>query len=113
MVSTNLKLNRVKTSERAIHIYKHFEIYHYNTFNMGARKKSIRYYVLLRWLTSAAGLFMAYRAYIYKKENWIWLFGFIAILFNPFFPVHLGREIWQIVNVITAIIFLISIRFVK
>jgi len=65
------------------------------------------YYQLLRWATCAAAVFVAYMAYEWQK---IWatvLFGVVAILFNPLLPIHLTREIWQPIDVICALLFVI------
>jgi len=35
------------------------------------------------------------------------IFGIIAVLFNPIFPIHLSREIWAPIDIIAGIFFLI------
>lgn len=70
------------------------------------------YYQLLRWIVTAAGAYSAYQAYSSKKSAWVWLFGAIAVLFNPFAPFYLAKDAWQSIDLITAIIFIISI-FIK
>ena len=37
----------------------------------------------------------------------VWLFGFIAVLFNPLIPIHLSREIWQPVDIVCGILFMV------
>jgi hypothetical protein len=37
---------------------------------------------------------------------WVWVFGAIAVLFNPVLPVRMARQDWQVVNVITAMFFI-------
>ena len=63
------------------------------------------YYVLLRWATCAAAIFVAYKAYVWKGIWAVWLFGFVAVLFNPLFRIHLTRDIWRPVDVVTAAAF--------
>ena len=66
------------------------------------------YYQLLRWAVFIAG---AYSAYIVNKKHrnaWVWIFGAVAILFNPILPVYLTRDTWQILDIITAVIFFVS-----
>ena len=42
-----------------------------------------------------------------SKVKILWIFGFLAILYNPIIPVHLyEKEIWMVVNIVTSIIFL-------
>ena len=64
------------------------------------------YYTLLRWVTFAAAVFVAYCAYAYAKPWGIWAFIFIAALFNPILPVHLSRQAWQIIDLAAATTFI-------
>jgi hypothetical protein len=43
----------------------------------------------------------------------IWLFGLIALLFNPIIPFYLSRQSWQISDVIIGIIFIVSTFIIK
>ena len=49
---------------------------------------------------------MAYQYYVKKQELWAVVFGALALLFQPFFKVALGRTMWNIVDVVVAIILL-------
>jgi hypothetical protein len=64
------------------------------------------YYQLLRIATCGVAVYIAFMAYSWQKIWATWLFGFIALLFNPFIPVHLSRELWQPIDVICALLFL-------
>ena len=57
------------------------------------------YYMLLRLATSAVCVYSAVKF----KTEWVrWVFGVLAVLYNPILPVHLGdKEIWGIVNIAT------------
>ena len=70
----------------------------------------IGYYNFLRWVVSATALYTAYVSYIKKEQmNFgIWLFGLIALLFNPLIPFYLGKGSWQIADVIVGLIFIAS-----
>ena len=72
------------------------------------------YYQFLRWTVFAIG---AYSAYLVvskgRKEVWVWIFGAIAVLFNPILPIYLSKSTWQILDVIVAGIFLISLIATK
>lgn len=61
------------------------------------------YYSFIR--VSALVVFgvLAYKYYNEKKEMLAWTFGFLAVLFQPFAKVALGRVVWNIVDVIVAI----------
>lgn len=36
--------------------------------------------------------------------------GIIAVLFNPIEPVHLNKGIWQVIDFVTAIIFIVALK---
>ncbi|MHC4541140.1 MAG: DUF6804 family protein [Planctomycetota bacterium] len=65
------------------------------------------YYQLLRFVVCGAALYIAFMAYNWQKIWAAWPFGFIAIVFNPLIPIHLSREIWQPIDVICAILFIV------
>lgn len=71
------------------------------------------YYQLLRFLVCGVSLYVAYMAYSWQKLWATWLFGIVAVLFNPLLPIHLSREIWQPIDVICAIIFVVSSLILK
>ena len=61
------------------------------------------YFQLVRFLTTLAFGVMAYRYYKERKEWFAYTFGILALLFQPFFKIALGRAVWNIVDVIVAI----------
>lgn len=69
------------------------------------------YFQLVRFLGMVGFAILAYNNY-QKNQTWfvIWLAS--AILINPIFKISLGREIWNIVDVIWAILLIASI-FIK
>ena len=67
------------------------------------------YYQILRWVVAGTAGYSAYLAYLQKKTIWVWILAIIAILFNPISSFHFDRETWSMLNVISAIIFFISI----
>ena len=72
------------------------------------------YYILLRVVVctiSGVICFVEYR----KNGIDIWsiIFGIFTLLYNPFFPMHLGRVIWTPVNVITALGFILYSKKTK
>jgi hypothetical protein len=68
------------------------------------------YFTLLKFVVFIGSAYIAWKTYEYKHDGfWIWAFGFIAILFNPLIPIYLTREIWQVLDVATAIFLGISI----
>mgnify|MGYP001000638762 FL=1 len=69
------------------------------------------FYMLLRFIICAISVYLAYNAAKGGAEHWVWIFGIIAALFNPFLPVHLNKGLWKIIDSAAAFIFLFS--FIK
>jgi hypothetical protein len=63
------------------------------------------YYQILRFVVCGIGVYVAYTAYTWHKMWAVWLFGFVALLFNPLVPIHFSRELWQYVDIICAVMF--------
>ena len=61
------------------------------------------YFTLVRVLATVVFGLYAYRCYMAKKEGMTWVFVTLALLFQPFAKVGLGRTIWNIIDVIVAI----------
>ena len=65
------------------------------------------YYYLLRLVVFVCAIYFMVQLNNESDSTWVWIFGFLALLYNPFIPIHLGsKELWTIVNIITALIFL-------
>lgn len=71
------------------------------------------YYSLLRFISFGVGIYLVYLSMSMKQISWAWIFGMIALIFNPLFPIRLERELWAYVDVISGIIFLASIFYVR
>ena len=65
------------------------------------------YYIFLRWVIFLVSGFLVYLTHILKKTFWVALFTLIVILFNPIVRIPLDREIWQVIDLIVAILFLV------
>jgi len=64
------------------------------------------YYQLLRVVVCGAGAYIAWLSH-HSKYPWaVWVFGFVAILFNPLAPVHLPRATWGLLDLVCAWLFL-------
>ena len=61
------------------------------------------YFTLVRVLATVVFGLYAYRCFMAKKEGMTWVFVTLALLFQPFAKVGLGRTIWNIIDVIVAI----------
>ncbi len=71
------------------------------------------YYILLRWVCCGIFLFLLTRSIAVNKQGWAWTFGIMAGIYNPILSLHMNREIWSVVNVITIIIVWVSIFALK
>lgn len=66
------------------------------------------FFQLLRVAVFVFAVFIAVQAHKAEKESMAWLFGAVAFLFNPLFPIHLSRSIWQVIDFGAAIAFLVA-----
>jgi ABC-type Fe3+-siderophore transport system permease subunit len=71
------------------------------------------YYTLLRWIVCASVGYLLYVAYDLRKTPWVWIFGAIAVLFNPIIPIYLTKSTWAPIDAISAGIVVISIFFIR
>ena len=69
------------------------------------------YYVILRIVCCVVFGYLAVIAHQQEKKEWTWILGITAFIYNPIFRVSLNREIWTIVNVITILIAMVSIKY--
>jgi hypothetical protein len=67
------------------------------------------FYQLVRFLAFVGFALLAYQANKRKAEVETLIYVALAILFQPFFKVFLGREIWNIIDVIVATGLLLSV----
>lgn len=68
------------------------------------------YYQFLRLVVCGTAAFAATGASASERTAWLVVFGGIALLYNPFMPIHLTREIWIGVNAATALLYLVGLR---
>lgn len=56
------------------------------------------YYVLLRWIVCPCFIYAALQAFKRNKQNWVWILGVTAAIYNPLIPLHLNQELWSVLN---------------
>lgn len=66
------------------------------------------YYQFVRFAGLIGFAILAYQANEKGKQTEMIIYGGLALLFQPFFKIALGRELWNIVDVIVGIGLLIS-----
>lgn len=67
------------------------------------------YYQFVRFAALVGFAILAYNAYKSQNKIEMIIFICIAILFQPFFKIALGRQIWNIVDIVVGIALLLSI----
>ena len=67
------------------------------------------FFTLLRLVVFGTTVYLSWLAYKSEKHTWTWIFGFIALVFNPFIPLYLGRDLWMAIDLLVAIFLFISI----
>ena len=67
------------------------------------------YYQLVRFAGLVGFSVLAYQANQQNRQTEMIIYIGLALLFQPFFKIALGREIWNIVDVIVAICLLVSV----
>ena len=69
------------------------------------------FYQLVRMVALVGFVILAFHANQQAKSTIVIVYIGLALLFQPFFKIALGREIWNTVDVIVGICLLISIFF--
>ena len=66
------------------------------------------YYQFVRFASMIGFGILAYRANQEGRETEMFIFGALALMFQPFFKLALGRELWNIIDVIVGLGLLFS-----
>jgi len=61
------------------------------------------FYQFVRFVALIGFGILAYQANREQKQTEMIIYGGLALLFQPFFKIALGREIWNIVDVVVGI----------
>ena len=67
------------------------------------------YYEFVRFISLIGFLYLSIDANKKGNENEMIIYGALALLFQPFFKIAFGREIWNIIDVIVSIGLILSI----
>lgn len=70
---------------------------------------SYGFYQFVRYIAMVVFAYFAYKANEQKNKNEVFVFIGLAILFQPFIKIALGRTIWNVVDVIVSIGLVISV----
>lgn len=67
------------------------------------------YYQFVRFAGLIGFAILAYKAHERGRQTEMIIYGGLVLLFQPFFKVALGREIWNIVDVVLGIGLILSL----
>jgi hypothetical protein len=76
----------------------------------GLLPNAYAYYMLLRVVVFGVCVYASYECRNLRRDKLTWLFGGVAILYNPFLPLYFTRAIWFPIDVLVAVL-LLSVRF--
>lgn len=62
------------------------------------------YFNLVRFVMMVVFGVLAYQYYLRNKVAATWIFGALAVLFQPIYKIALGRTLWNVVDVIVALL---------
>lgn len=73
---------------------------------LGAAPLPYGYYMLLRIVSCGFFIWASVIAHETNNQYLPWVFGFLALLFNPIIKIHLPKELWAVIDIGSAILIL-------
>ncbi len=80
---------------------------------VGAAPLPYGYYTLLRLVACGVFAFAAFVSFERKSKILPWVFGLLALLFNPIIKVHLPKEAWALVDIAAGVFLLLTAKAVR
>ena len=80
---------------------------------LGAAPLPYGYYTFLRLVACGVFAFAAYVSLTKKARVLPYVYGCLALLFNPFIKVHLPKEVWVVVDLASAALLLATAKHVR
>lgn len=62
------------------------------------------YYQIVNLFTTISLIFLSYKSNLTNDKIFTYIFGFLALLFQPLFPIYFGKEGWVILDYLTSLI---------
>jgi TPR repeat protein len=62
------------------------------------------FYMVLRLVITVGAVYWAWRVYKVGQRAWTWIFVAVALLLNPFLPIHMQRAQWQPIDLCLGIL---------
>ncbi len=67
------------------------------------------YYQVVRFVGLLGFVILAYKAHEQGRQSEMIIYGGLALLFQPFLKLDLGRQVWNIVDIIVGLGLILSI----
>jgi hypothetical protein len=67
------------------------------------------FYQFVRFAAMIGFGILAYQSSESENKSFLIIYGALALLFQPFFKIALGRELWNVVDVIVAVGLIVSL----
>ena len=80
---------------------------------LGATPLPYSYYMLLRLIAFGIFTFAAFVSFDRKNKALPWVYGLLALLFNPLIKIHLPKEVWALVDVGAGVLLLATAKAVR
>jgi hypothetical protein len=77
----------------------------------GLLRHQIDYYSGLRFVVSCSCAYGVYLAIKWQQVTWAFIFGALALLFNPLKPLLIKRETWFYIDISVAAFLILTIFF--
>lgn len=71
------------------------------------------YYTFLRWVVCGVAIYNTVGFSKSKLTGWALVFGGLAFLFNPLFPVYMNKSSWVGIDLVSAIVFFLAAHSIK
>lgn len=75
---------------------------------LGALPLPYGYYMLLRLVACGVFAWAAFITYERNEEILPWVFGILAMMFNPIFKIHFPKELWAVIDVCSGVFLLLA-----
>lgn len=66
------------------------------------------FYQLLRWAIFASSVVVTWGFYKSHITAWAFIFGAVALLFNPIAPIYLNKQSWVPIDFVAAVLFFLA-----
>ena len=77
---------------------------------LGAAPMPYGYYTLLRLVACVVFALAAFAAQARRYATLPWVFGLMALLFNPVFKVHFPKRLWALIDIAAALLLFATAR---